>query len=76
MDETLYDVTGEDRDGARVPLAADWDSYEAASQRAEESSRDTATWKRVTVRDGDTGRLVRSYAGGQPETIGMVQIRR
>jgi hypothetical protein len=73
---TLYDVTGEDRDGARVTLAADWDSYEEADALAEESSRDAGAWKRVTVRDGDTGRLVRSYAGGEPETIGMVQVRR
>jgi hypothetical protein len=72
----LYDVTGEGRDGARVTLAADWDSYEEAHALAWESSRDTGTWKRVTVRDGDTGRLIRSYAGGEPETIGMVQVRR
>lgn len=73
---TLYDVTGEDRDGARVMLAADWDSYEAADLLAEETSRDAGTWKRVTVRDGDTGHLLRSYAGGETETIGMVQVRR
>jgi len=72
----LYDVAGEDHFGAKMSLAADWDSYEEASALAEERSRDTGTWKRVTVRDGDTWRLLRSYAGGQPETIGMVQIRR
>ena len=73
MEPTLYDVVGRAGNDVRVPLAGDLASYLEADVLAERYSRDPL-WKRVTVRDTDTGVLVRSYAGGKPETVGMVQL--
>lgn len=72
---TLYDVTGQAHDDQRVPLAGDVDSYLEAGLLAEDFSRDTDAWRRVTVRKTETGELVRSYVAGQPEVVGLVQFR-
>jgi hypothetical protein len=72
----LYDVTGQAHNDARVPLAGDLASYAEAAGLAERYSRDAASWRRVTVRNADTGELICAYAGGERETIGTVQAPR